>query len=147
MIQVISNTSCNNKDNIILRKCTDELKSYYESIGFQKLQDYSGWLQFPNVKTHYNEINATQHMQTSMLSFYDIAYRAYDNKPILFVNLDVVCIVLFEFGEILKQIHFQIVQLIVFVSLNIHDFYMFFVVCWKNNYAFCEQTLVLDLFL
>ena len=38
MIQVISNTLCNDKDNVILLKCTDEYQSYYESVGFQKKQ-------------------------------------------------------------------------------------------------------------
>ena len=62
MIQVISNRLCNDKDNVILLKCADDLQSYYESVGFQKVQDDSEWLQIPNVKTHYNEINATKHL-------------------------------------------------------------------------------------
>ena len=37
MIQVISNTLCNDKGNVILLKCTDELQSYYKSVGFQKV--------------------------------------------------------------------------------------------------------------
>ena len=41
MIQVISNTSCNDKEYFILLKFTDELQSYYESVGFQKVQDDS----------------------------------------------------------------------------------------------------------
>ena len=54
MIQVISNTLCNDKDNVNLLKCIDELQTYYESVWFQKVQDGSEWLQIANEKKHYN---------------------------------------------------------------------------------------------
>ena len=41
IIQIISNTLCNDKDNITLLKCADELQSYFKSVGFQKEQDGS----------------------------------------------------------------------------------------------------------
>ena len=67
MIQVISNTLCNNKDNFILLQCIDDLQTYYKSLGFQKVQDGSKWLQLPSMKNHYNEINATKHLHCYIL--------------------------------------------------------------------------------
>ena len=34
LVQVISNTLCNEKENVVLLKCTDDPKSYYQLLGF-----------------------------------------------------------------------------------------------------------------
>ena len=41
MIQVIPNTLCNEKDNVILLKCIDELQTCYKSVEIQNQKDGS----------------------------------------------------------------------------------------------------------
>ena len=50
LVQVISNTLCNNKDNMVFHKCTNEPKSYYELIGFWDISSESDKLAIPEVK-------------------------------------------------------------------------------------------------
>ena len=60
LIQSISNVLCKDKDNVVILKCTNELQSFYESIGFKGVTKKSKWLSIFEVKTHYQEIQATK---------------------------------------------------------------------------------------
>jgi len=62
LVQVISNILCNNKENVVLLKCTSELKSFYELIGFEEITSDSDILAIPEVKKHYNEIKHSADM-------------------------------------------------------------------------------------
>ena len=41
-------------------KCTNERQPFYESIGFKHVTNKSKWLDISDVKTHYQEIQATK---------------------------------------------------------------------------------------
>ena len=100
MFQVISNTLCNDKDNVSLLKCTDDLQIYYESIGFQKVQDGLEWLQIPNLKNHYNEINATKHMLCHILHLNTII----NHKKKTFINHVKQSLINIDFNQNLIQV-------------------------------------------
>ena len=62
LVQVISNTLCNNKENMVLLKCTEDPKSFYELIGFEEITSDSDILAINEVKKHYNEIKHSADM-------------------------------------------------------------------------------------
>ena len=41
-------------------KCTNELQPFCESIGLKRVTKKSKWLDIPEVKTHYEEMQATK---------------------------------------------------------------------------------------
>ena len=82
MTQVISNILCENKENVILLKCNQNVHTFYECIGFEQINHDDNWLKIPNVAKHYVEIKAAKKLYQYILK----SNTTIDHHSVTFVN-------------------------------------------------------------
>ena len=82
MIQAIANVLCESKDGIVLLKCNEDVSTFYETIGFERIDFDNDVMKVENVIQHYKDFQLFK----SLFSYILKSSTKINHKKNTFVN-------------------------------------------------------------